>query len=144
MRLEAGDRMRAYIAIKFHADHRNRQTIEQISSVLERHGIEAFCFARDVEKWGQVRLTPKQLMARSFAEIDASDLLIVDLTEKGVGIGIEAGYAFAGGLPIVTIARTGADISETLRGISRCVVCYDDPEDLARFFSELPDRCEQW
>jgi len=30
--------------------------------------------------------------------------MVVDLTEKGVGVGIEAGYARARGIPIVTIA----------------------------------------
>jgi nucleoside 2-deoxyribosyltransferase len=69
------------------------------------------CIVRDVEKWGGVRLSPETLMARTFEEIDSSDLAVIDLTEKGVGVGIEAGYAHASGIPVVVIARKGADIS---------------------------------
>ncbi len=64
-------------------------------------------------------------MAHTFRAIDWSDLAIVDLTEKGVGVGIEAGYAHAQGKEIVTIAQRGADISATLRGISARVILYD-------------------
>ena len=71
-------------------------------------------------------------MRRTFAEIDASDLVVVDLTEKGVGVGIEAGYAHAKQIPIVTIAQRGADISATLQGISRAVFFYDGLDDLER------------
>jgi nucleoside 2-deoxyribosyltransferase len=85
---------------------------------------------RDLEEWGRVQFTPDDLMRRSFALIDASDLVVVDLTEKGVGVGIEAGYAFAHGLPVVTVAEVGADISTTLRGISRAVLRYRTPDDL--------------
>jgi 2'-deoxynucleoside 5'-phosphate N-hydrolase len=70
-------------------------------------------------------------MRASFEAIDGSDVMVIDLTEKGVGIGIEAGYAHARGLPITTIAEAGADISETLRGISERVIIYPHAGDLA-------------
>lgn len=69
-------------------------------------------------------------MRRTFAEIDASDLVVVDLTEKGVGVGIEAGYARAKQIPIVVIAQRGADLSTTLRGVVRAVIVYDDLRQL--------------
>ncbi len=132
--------MRAYIAIKYHADHSNRERIEGISSMLERLGFETTCITRDLEKWGEVQLDPGTLMQRTFREIDACDVVIVDLTEKGVGVGIEAGYAFAQRIPIVTIAQTGSDTSETLRGISQEILLYDHYDDLDRLFSEIEDQ----
>ena len=75
-------------------------------------------------------------MQKSFEAIDACDLVIVDLTEKGVGIGIEAGYAYARHIPIVTIAQTGSDISETLRGISDEVWFYQTYSDLETCFAK--------
>jgi nucleoside 2-deoxyribosyltransferase len=34
-------------------------------------------------------------MRLTFEKIDICDLVIIDLTEKSVGLGIEAGYAYA-------------------------------------------------
>ena len=111
--------MRAYISIKYREDNSNKNCIEKISFALEQNGFETVCITRDIEKWGQIELSPEELMQRTFAEIDSSDLIVVDLTEKGVGLGIEAGYAYAKGIPVVVIAKTGSDISATLQGISQ-------------------------
>lgn len=64
-------------------------------------------------------------MQRSFAAIERCDFVVVDLSEKGVGLGIEAGYAYAKGKPIATLAQEGCDISTTLSGISTHVDRYD-------------------
>jgi nucleoside 2-deoxyribosyltransferase len=128
--------MKAYIAIKYHADQSNRERIEGISAALEQQGYETVCITRDLEKWGEVQFDSGTLMQRTFDEIDASDVVIVDLTEKGVGVGIEAGYAFAKRIPVVTIARRGSDISETLRGISQGILLYDRYDDLAHLLAK--------
>lgn len=47
--------MRAYIAIKYHADHGNRECIEGISTALDQQGFETVCITRDLEKWGEVQ-----------------------------------------------------------------------------------------
>ena len=118
--------MKAYISVKYRADNSNKECIENISTALERNGFGTVCIARDIEKWGQVQLSPHDLMQRAFAEIDSSNLLVVDLTEKGVGLGIEAGYAYAKQIPIVVIARRASDISMTLQGIVRELFLYDE------------------
>ena len=131
--------MKAYLAIKYHPDNANRPRIEGISAVLKSCGFETVCLARDVECWGQVQLDPAELMTRSFAELDDCDVAVVDLSEKGVGVGIEAGYAYARQIPILTIAAHGADVPTTLRGISREVFQYRQFDDLVGFFSTLPE-----
>lgn len=125
--------MRAYISIKYREDNSNKNCIEKISFALEQNGFETVCITRDIEKWGQIELSPEELMQRTFAEIDSSDLIVVDLTEKGVGLGIEAGYAYAKGIPVVVIAKTGSDISATLQGISQKLFLYDEFDDLTHF-----------
>jgi nucleoside 2-deoxyribosyltransferase len=129
--------MKAYLAIKYHPDNANQPSIEGISGALEACGFETVCIARDVERWGQVQLDPAELMARSFAEIDGCDVVVVDLSEKGVGVGIEAGYAYARRIPILTIAAQGADISTTLRGISRRIFQYRQFDELVDFFRQV-------
>ncbi len=142
--------MKAYLAIKYHADNANRPRIEGISAALEACGFETVCIVRDVERWGQVQLDPADLMARSFAELDGCDVVVVDISEKGVGVGIEAGYAYARRIPICTIAAhrspegtqgggslwEGADVPTTLRGISREVFEYRQLGELVDFFRQ--------
>ena len=65
--------------------------------------------------------------------------MIMECSEKGVGLGIEAGYAYANNIPIIGIARTGSDISTTLQGISQDVIFYDRPADLIpEFIKRFP------
>ena len=128
--------MRAYISIKYRADNSNKNCIEKISSALEQNGFETVCIARDLERWGQIELSPEALMQSTFSEIDLSHLIVVDLTEKGVGLGIEAGYAYAKGIPIAVIAKKGSDISATLQGISQQLFLYNEFDDLIDFFKD--------
>ena len=128
--------MKAYIAIKYHPNNKNRVLIEQISNALEQSGFDTVCVTRDLEKWGEVHFRPEELMEKSFKEIDRSDIVVVELTEKGVGIGIEAGYARSKGIPIVTVAKKGSDISTTIQGISQKILKYDREAELLEFFAQ--------
>lgn len=132
--------MQLYLAIKYHADQRNRAAIEAISAVLAAQGHTVFCVARDLEQWGVVTFPPADLMRLSFAAIEAADVFLVDLTEKGVGLGIEAGHAHANGIPVVTVAPVGADLSETLRGITTHLFFYRDYSELAQLSLPLSRR----
>jgi nucleoside 2-deoxyribosyltransferase len=127
--------MKAYIAIKYHVDGKNRHIIEAISNALEKNGFETLCVFRDIENWGQLHFSPEELMTKAFECITSSDLVVIDLTEKGVGLGIEAGFAFANKIPIVTIARDGSDISTTLLGISQAVHTYATESELSEIFA---------
>ena len=126
----------AYLGIKYHPDHRNRERIAFITEALAAAGYATTCITRDVEQWGAIHFSPQELMTQTFGVIEASELCVIDLTEKGVGLGIEAGYAFAKGIPVVAIAQTGADISETLRGISQTVGFYQSVDELTAVFQE--------
>lgn len=53
------------------------------------------CVARDFEEWGQVSLEAHDLMERALGAIRQSTAVVVEFSEKGVGLGIEAGYALA-------------------------------------------------
>ncbi|AFL99323.1 MULTISPECIES: nucleoside 2-deoxyribosyltransferase [Desulfitobacterium] len=127
--------MKAYIGIKYHHDCRNRVIIEKISSILEGAGYETSCIIRDIEKWGSVTVTPNELMEITFKEIDSSNVVVIDVTEKGVGLGIESGYAYAKGIPVYIIAKKGSEISNTMLGISKKVLIYEQLEDIETMFN---------
>lgn len=117
--------MKAYLAIKFYEDFSNKELIDQISNSLKKIGVETRVIVRDHEKWGKVKFTAKALMDLTFKEIDSCDILIIEFSEKGVGLGIEAGYSYAKEKPIIIIAKTGSHVSNTLKGIANTVIFYD-------------------
>ncbi len=121
---------RAYIGIKFYEDSRNRDEILALSDWLNRVGYSAICIARDIEQWGTIRLTPQELMQISFAEIDKSDLVVMEMSVKGVGLGIEAGYAYAKGKPVIVLIREGRELSETMAGIATKIITYQHESHL--------------
>lgn len=123
--------MKAYLAIKFKEDFSNRKEVDNISDVLKKSGIETIVMVRDFERWGENKFTPEELMKKTFEQIDSSDMLIIEFSEKGVGLGIEAGYAYAKQKPIFVIAKDGSDISSTLEGVAREVIFYNNLNDLA-------------
>ena len=122
--------MRAYLGIKYHKYYRNRKIFEKISMILEENQYETCCIVKDCDSGKEFCSSPTDLMKETFKRIDSCDLVVIEFSEKGVGLGIEAGYAFAMGIPVITIARMGSEISETLEGISKRIIFYDSLDDL--------------
>jgi len=121
----------AYLALKYHADLSNRTRIEALTDALRTVGIEAYCVVRDLEDWGAHPFAPAELMRESLRALLACDFVLVDLSEKGVGIGIEAGYAHAHGKPLAVVVPDAEGLSTTLAGIADVVVFSADPQDTA-------------
>lgn len=120
----------AFLAIKYHADCRNRALIEAIDASVAAAGWQSRVVLRDLEDWGEKHFSAPDLMLLSFKMLSQCQLCLIEISEKGVGVGIEAGYAYAHNLPVVIIARIGSDIPETLKGIARTVIFYNEYQDL--------------
>ncbi|MBX9767100.1 MAG: nucleoside 2-deoxyribosyltransferase [Bdellovibrionales bacterium] len=127
--------MKIYLAIKFHADQQNRPLIEEIIQGFTFRGHTVVCAVRDFEKWGEETFEPRDLLDKAFSAILQSDLVVVEATEKGMGVGIEAGFAFGQGKPILTLAEKGSDLSVNLESISSNVMLYSEIGDI---FRDLP------
>ena len=91
------------------------------SACLEKQGWETFCVVRDLQHGVNTAFGPPELMQLSLAAIDNSHLVVVELSEKGVGVGvgIEAGYAYARQNPWSSRWRGGGPIFRTHSGVSR-------------------------
>ncbi|MCB9418889.1 MAG: nucleoside 2-deoxyribosyltransferase [Ardenticatenaceae bacterium] len=120
----------AYIGIKYYEDNRNQSEIARLSRQLEQAGYTTVCIARDVEKWGTVRVSPQELMQRTFTIIDQSDLIVMEMSEKGVGLGIEAGYAYAKGKYLLIVLQKERELSSTMAGIATKIIRYNTLEQL--------------
>ncbi len=126
-----------YMAIKFREDNSNRPLVEEIVAAIEGAGATVTVFVRDFEKWGKVRFEPAAMMAKAFEETRKADALVIEFSEKGVGLGIEAGYAAALGKPVVVLARTGSEISDTLRGLATKLIFYNEPNEVTLSLREF-------
>jgi 2'-deoxynucleoside 5'-phosphate N-hydrolase len=126
----------AFLSIKFHEDCNNKKLIEEICKELEKAGIKVRTIIRDYEKWGKVKFEPNELMNITFKEIEKADMLLVEFSEKGVGLGIEAGYAFSKNKPIIVLAKEGSDISTTLKGISKKIILYKNTSEISKKINE--------
>lgn len=121
----------AYFGIKFFEDSQNRNEVNAITAALQKDGIQTVCIARDFEKWGEVKISFQNLMRITFEEIEKADFIILEMSEKGVGLGIEAGYAFAKKKPVIVLIKNGSELSGTMQGIADIIVHYDQPEEIS-------------
>lgn len=133
---------KAFMSLKFHDGDADKKKVEALSSALEKAGIETVVMSRDVEKWGQFELPMgiKLMPDYAFPAIQQCDMLIVEFSEKGVGLGIGAGFAFANDIPIYVIAKSGSDISLTMENLAREIIFYNKPEELTEKFQKIVNR----
>ncbi|MGY0218414.1 nucleoside 2-deoxyribosyltransferase [Endozoicomonadaceae bacterium StTr2] len=119
-----------YFGIKYHPDNSNRDVIEAFEKCFSKHGYESYCVARDLEQWGAASFSAQDIMQDTFAKIDASDLVVVDVTEKGIGLGIEAGYAKAKGKALIIVARDSVEVSTTIKGIADQIIFFNNISEI--------------
>jgi nucleoside 2-deoxyribosyltransferase len=119
--------MQAYISIGYHTRKQSNTIIEAIVDVLTLSNISPFVF---VDEYTFSASEESQMMRQAFAEIDKSDLLIAEVSEKGIGIGVEVGYAIAKRKPVIYLRRATAEHSTTVSGASDFQIIYNDVADL--------------
>ena len=130
---------KAFMSLKFHDGEEDKKKIDDLTNALLLAGIENVVMARDVEKYGKAVLPEgtKLMPDYAFPTMKKCDMLIVEFSEKGVGLGIGAGYAYAIGLPIYVIAKTGSDISLTMKNLAKEIIFFDNINELTEKFKEL-------
>lgn len=70
------------------------------------------------------------MMQQAFADINSSDLLIAEVSEKAIGVGIEIGYAVAAKKPVIYLRNELTEHSTTAAGAASRLIIYQSPLDL--------------
>lgn len=117
---------RVFIGIKFCPDGSLAAKIAMIKRAVASLGLTPYVLEEDMK----TPLPPHELMAKDFREIDASDLVILDVTDPSFGVGIEAQYARRT-KRVIAIASAGATVSDSIKGICAAFIQYSDQSDLA-------------
>jgi nucleoside 2-deoxyribosyltransferase len=125
------NKLDAFLGIKFHPDNRNQQLIEKIVDTLKTRSIYAKVFVKDIEDYGKHKIKSSQIMPITLLEIKKADIFIAECTEKGVGVGIEAGIAYASGLPVYVIAKKGSRVSDNMKRIAKQIIFYKDTKEIS-------------
>lgn len=119
--------MKAYISISFNKIHSLRKVLNAISAAVEAHGIVPFIFCDhyifDASK-------EQAMMQQAIEDIDRCDLLIAEVSDKAIGIGVEAGYAKGKGKPVIYLRQKNCEHSTTVSGISDERIVYETTGDL--------------
>lgn len=131
---------KAYLSIGY----QNRQTlaaeITAIRELLSAHQIELFVF---VDQYHFAPQQEKEMMQQAFRDISGSDLLIAEVSEKAIGVGIEIGYAAALGKPIIYLRHAQAEHSTTAAGTAGYSVIYPAAAEIAGLLAPILAKLEQ-
>ena len=95
--------------------------------MLDELSIEPFVF---VDHYKFDTTQEEEMMAAAISELAQCQLLIAETSHKGIGIGIEAGYAKAKKKPVVYLRHKESEHSTTLSGVSDYSVIYKSADDL--------------
>jgi nucleoside 2-deoxyribosyltransferase len=123
---------KAYLAIGMLSRKLRSAEIETIRTVLAAGGYSLFIF---VDTYHFSPAEEKQMMAAAFREIRASDLLIAEVSEKAIGVGIEMGYAAASGKPVLYLRHISAAHSTTAAGTANETLIYSNAAELSHKLS---------
>ncbi len=132
-------RIHSFFALKFHDGDEDLAKVNAIEAALNKAGVDITLMARDVEKWGRATIPEGKSLMRDYAfpAMKQCDCNIIEFSEKGVGLGMNAGFCYNAEKPIYVIAKTGSDISTTMKNVAKEVIFYDDPEDLVEPFKKI-------
>ncbi len=124
--------MKAYISISYSKRKIFEDEVCSIIETFKELSIEPFVF---VDQYKFDVTEEKQMMRQALADIDNCDVLVAEVSDKAIGIGIEAGYAKAKGKPIIYMRKNSSEHSTTLSGISDFQIIYRNVEELRFFLS---------
>jgi len=120
---------RGYFAISFSNRKKFTNQVKHLVEKLSAQSIELLVFV-DKYHFGDNKET--KMMEAAFKEIDNSDFLIAELTNKSIGVGIEIGYAYATQKPIIYIRQKGSEYSTTTAGCAHVIIEYENEKELIK------------
>ncbi len=123
-----------YISCSFSMRKTLEREITIIKETITSRHCKPFVF---IENYQFTVEQEKEMMQKALEDIDNSWCLFAETTDKGIGIGIEAGYAKAKGKPVIYLRHINAEHSTTLSGIADFAIIYSDLNDLKKQIQEV-------
>ena len=128
---------KVYLAISYSNRKLFDKEVKTLIELCEKNNIKLLVF---VDNYNFKENEEKEMMKTAFWEIDKSDFLIAELTNKSIGVGIEIGYAFAKEKPILYLRKKDSEYSTTASGSSSYIIEYENEFDLRDLTDKLLKR----
>lgn len=127
--------MKYYIAYKFkdNDEKKLKNSLEIISTILEKAWNEVFIFNRDIQNWWKKdNLSSKEIILSAFHYIDKSDVLLVYLNtnDKSEWMLLEVGYAKAKNKKIIVIMSENNNMRFLIALADEIIIFNEDKESL--------------
>ena len=119
--------MQAYISISFSKKNELEKEVQAIKNALGKFGISGFVF---VDEYQFSAKQEKKMMQKAMEDVEKSAILIAEVSEKGIGIGIEVRYAKAKNIPVIYVRNSSSEHSTTVSGIADFKIIYENEIDL--------------
>ena len=119
---------RAYLSIGYQSRKWLTPEIDMLREVLEAQDITLFIF---IDNYHFANHEEKQMMQSACREIDQSDLLIAEVSEKAIGVGIEIGYAVALKIQVIYVRNLLSEHSTTASGSANYTIIYQNTTDIS-------------
>ena len=136
--------LKAFLGLKFYEGDASKKLVDDITDALAKLNIHTFVAVRDIEKYGEVKgLDMAHFMPKyTFPEMETSDIMVIEYSEAGAGLGMCADHAFCHKVPLYLIAKRGSKISTTVNSVAEKVIFYDEVSDITAEFKKLIDNGE--
>lgn len=118
---------KAFVAVSYKNKETISAEIRTVSETLRELGIEPVVF---VQQHSFSPSQEKEMMNKAFGEIRTCHILIAEVTDKAIGVGVEIGYACGLGIPVIYLRKESADYSTTVGGLAARHIRYHDLEQL--------------
>lgn len=132
--------MKAYIAVSFSHRKLMDNEITAIRETLQAFTITPFVF---VDCYNFNASQEEAMMKQAMLDIDSSDILIAEISQKAIGVGVEVGYAKAKGRKIIYLRKSDAEHSTTIAGISDFKIVYANTNDLQKQLGGILNDIDQ-
>lgn len=119
--------MKAYISVSYSKRKLVDEVVAAIAKVLKESNISSFVF---VDNYKFDLTQERQMMEQAVADTNKCDVPIAETSAKGIGIGVEVGYAKAKGKIVIYLRQKDTEHSTTVSGISDFQIVYLDINDL--------------
>lgn len=119
---------RVFISLSFKHRKEMSEEVCVIKEMVQKYDMLPFVF---VDEYVFSSDQEKAMMDQAIKDMDASSLLIAELSEKAIGVGFEVGYAVARNIPVLYLKKEGAAYSKIVGGICSGFISYSDTTNLA-------------
>lgn len=130
----------AYVAIAASSRKRLSPAIDAMKQVLQHYNIEAIIF---IDRYSFTSEQDAAMMTLALKTIEHADLLIAEVSDQAIGVGVEVGYAAAKDKPILYLRHADSPYTAIVGGVATHTIAYTTEMELRTKLSHTIEQLIQ-